>query len=37
MAAFVPSPSDPDRAALRDLLSTLGVQPLEIGGLAAFR
>ena len=30
-------PSDQDRAALRDLLSTLGVQPLEVGGVTLYR
>jgi len=30
-------PSDPDRAALRDLLATLGVQPLEVGGVTLYR
>lgn len=30
-------PSERDRAALRDLLSTLGVQPLEVGGVTLYR
>ena len=30
-------PSEQDRAALRDLLSTLGVQPLEVGGVTLYR
>lgn len=30
-------PSEQDRAALRDLLSTLAVQPLEIGGVTLYR
>jgi hypothetical protein len=30
-------PSDQDRAALRDLLSTLGVQPLDVGGVTLYR
>jgi hypothetical protein len=30
-------PSEQDRAALRDLLSTLGVQPLKVGGVALYR
>jgi hypothetical protein len=30
-------PSEQDRAALRDLLSTLGVQPLEIGGVTLYQ
>ncbi len=29
--------SDQDRAALRDLLSTLGVQPLDVGGVTLYR
>jgi hypothetical protein len=29
--------SDHDRAVLRDLLSTLGVQPLEVGGVTLYR
>jgi hypothetical protein len=29
--------TDPERAALRDLLSTLGVQPLEVGGVTLYR
>ncbi|HTJ09498.1 MAG TPA: hypothetical protein VL393_07400 [Candidatus Binataceae bacterium] len=30
-------PSEQDRAALRELLSTLGVQPLEAGGVTLYR
>jgi len=30
-------PSEQDRAALRNLLSTLGVQPLEVGGVTLYR
>jgi hypothetical protein len=30
-------PSEQDRAALRDLLATLGVQPLEVGGVTLYR
>ena len=29
--------TEPERAALRDLLSTLGVQPLEVGGVTLYR
>ncbi len=37
-ATWVRTPtSDQDRAALRDLLSTLGVQPLEVGGVTLYR
>jgi hypothetical protein len=31
------APSEQDREALRDLLSTLGVQPLEVGGVTLYR
>jgi hypothetical protein len=30
-------PNEQDRAALHDLLSTLGVQPLEVGGVTLYR
>jgi hypothetical protein len=29
--------TEPERASLRDLLSTLGVQPLEVGGVTLYR